>query len=51
MTEEEEFKKLFQKIVELYQISSDTAAELLQRILAILSESCEENETTEERKE
>lgn len=44
MFEEEEFKKLFQKIVEMYQISPEIAAELLQRILRILADSHEEYE-------
>lgn len=44
MTEENEFKILFQRIVEQYQISSDTAAELLQRILRILAENHEKDE-------
>ena len=38
MDEEVRFKKLFQKIVELYQLPPDTAAELLGRILRILAE-------------
>ena len=46
MFEEEEFKQLFRRIVEMYQISPDTAAELLQRILSILADSQEENELT-----
>ena len=44
MFEEEEFKKLFQKIVEMYQISPEIAAALLQRILRILADSREEYE-------
>lgn len=35
---EEQFRELFQKVVELYQLSPEVAAELLQRILAILVE-------------
>ena len=46
MNEEEEFKQLFQRIVEMYQISADTAAELLQRILRILADSQEEDHPT-----
>lgn len=42
MIEDEEFKKLIQRIVELYQISSDTAAALLQKILVILTVSRKE---------
>lgn len=45
MVEEEEFKKLFQRIVEAYQIMPETAAELLQRILAILANDQEETDT------
>lgn len=44
MTEEEEFKKLFQRIVEMYQILPDTASELLQRILRILADTRAEDE-------
>lgn len=44
MTEEEAFKKLFQRIVEMYQISPKTAEELLQRILRILADTQEEDE-------
>lgn len=44
MTEEEEFKRLFQRIVDMYQISPETAEELLQRILRILAETQEEDE-------
>lgn len=44
MTEEEEFKKLFRRIVEMYQISPATAAELLQRILAILADNQEKDQ-------
>lgn len=35
--DDEYFKQLFERIVEVYQIAPDTAAELLQRILEILS--------------
>lgn len=45
MVEEEEFKKLFQRIVETYQITPETAAELLQRILTILASDQEETDT------
>lgn len=38
MDGEDQFRELFQRIVELYQLSPETAAELLQRILKILSE-------------
>lgn len=38
MDGEEQFRELFQKIVELYQLSPVVAAELLQRILTILAE-------------
>ena len=34
--EDANFKKLFQTIVELYELAPDVASELLQRILAIL---------------
>ena len=33
---EEKIQKLFQRIVDMYQISPETAAELLQRILVLL---------------
>ena len=46
MFEEEEFKQLFRRIVEMYQISPDTATELLQRILTILADNQEEDEPT-----
>lgn len=42
---EDKFKQLFQKIVELYQIPSDTADELLKRILSILAEHRKSNKT------
>lgn len=44
--DDEYFKQLFEGIVEAYQISPETAAELLQRILEILSRN---TETEEER--
>ena len=44
MIEEEEFKQLFHRIVEMYQISPETASELLQRILTILADNQEEEE-------
>ena len=34
--EDENFKELFQRIVDRYELAPDVAAELLQRILAIL---------------
>lgn len=37
MENEANFKELFQKIVERYELSPDVAAELLKKILAILS--------------
>lgn len=45
MIEEDEFKLLFQRIVEMYQISPETASELLKRILAILANSLEKDES------
>lgn len=44
--DEEKFKKLFQRIVDMYQISPETAAELLQRILAILSNKTNESDSS-----
>ena len=41
---EDEFKKLVQRIVEMYQILPDPAAELLQRILRILADNRQEDE-------
>lgn len=38
MDEADRFKMLFQKIVEMYQLSPEIASELLQRILRILAE-------------
>ena len=38
MDGEDRFKELFRRIVELYQLSPETAEELLQRILRILAE-------------
>ena len=43
---EEKFKKLFQRIVDMYQISPETAAELLQRILMILSDKGNEDNSS-----
>ena len=40
--EDANFKELFQTIVELYELAPDVASELLQRILAILNDT--ENE-------
>ncbi len=37
MDEETSFQKLFQEIIDHYELSPDIAAELLQRILAILA--------------
>ena len=37
MDGEEQFRELFQRIAELYQLSPEIAAELLQRILHILA--------------
>lgn len=45
MIEEDEFKLLFRRIIEMYQISPETAAELLKRILAILVNSLEKDES------
>lgn len=42
--DDEYFKQLFEGIVEAYQISPETAAELLQRILEILSRNTETEE-------
>ena len=47
MTEDEHFKSLLHKIVGSYQISSDTAEALLQRILMILRKSQTENGGTD----
>lgn len=44
MIEEDGFKKLFKRIVEMYQIPPDTASELLQRILRILADTRESDE-------
>ena len=44
--EEEKFKKLFQRIVDMYELSPDTAAELLQRILVILSNKSSESDSS-----
>lgn len=44
MIEEDGFKKLFNRIVEMYQIPPDTASELLQRILRILADTRETDE-------
>lgn len=38
MDEEDRFRVLFQRIVEMYQLPPEIAAELLQRILRILEE-------------
>ena len=38
MDDEDRFRVLFQRIVEMYQLSPEIAAELLQRILRILEE-------------
>ena len=35
---EEEFRELIRRIVEMYQISAETASELLRKILTVLSE-------------
>ena len=43
--DEEKFKKLFQRIIDMYQISPETAAELLQRILVILSNKPNESDS------
>ena len=39
MEEDTNFKELFQRIVDRYELDPDVAAELLQRILAILADS------------
>lgn len=44
MIEEDGFKKLFKRIVEMYKIPPDTASELLQRILRILADTRESDE-------
>lgn len=38
MEEADRFRALFQKIVEMYELSPEVAAELLQKILDILSD-------------
>lgn len=43
MDGEDQFRELFQRIVELYQLSPEIAAELLQRILAILAGESDED--------
>lgn len=46
---DEEFRELIVKIVELYQLSADTAAQLLRRILTVLTE--ERNGTEEKERD
>ena len=41
--EDENFKELFQRIVNRYELAPDVAAELLQRILAILKNTEDES--------
>lgn len=41
---EDEFKILFQKIVDFYQITPEIAEELLQRILAIIAKNQASND-------
>lgn len=41
--EDANFKELFQRIVDRYELAPDVAAELLQRILAILKNSEDES--------
>ena len=41
--EEADFKALFQKMVDRYELAPDVAAELLQRILAILKNTEDES--------
>lgn len=38
MDEADQFRMLFQKIAEMYELSPEVAAELLQKILDILSD-------------
>ena len=46
--DDEYFKQLFERIVEVYQIAPDTAEELLQRILEILSQNTEDSDLSDE---
>lgn len=49
--EEEKFKELFQMIVDRYELAPDVAAELLQRILAILRNTADDPLQTESKYE
>ena len=41
--EDKKFKELFQRIVDRYELAPDVAAELLQRILAVLKNTGDES--------
>ena len=45
MNEDAEFRGLFQFLIEQYRLRPETAQKLLQRILQILSEAAESEET------
>lgn len=46
MEQEDYFRQAFAKLIEVYQLDPDTAAELLQRILHILFPDTEESENS-----
>lgn len=46
MEQEDYFRQAFAKLIEVYQLDPDTAAELLQRILHILFPDAEESENS-----